>query len=185
MKKKMLIPVRSLIQILSLGTLLLLLIALPASINAQDEPRLQLLTGQIELREVMHYDLPDLQQGDTFYAYMRNKSGNLDPALLLVDPAVLTDDIRQKLLDEAQALVDAGTDPSEALRQVLVKYSLAADDNGGQDSAAAIEYLIPEDGDYRLLALGTPVNDTFGEYELIVGLNEPQVLRDSRAAGRK
>ncbi len=140
---------------------------------------MQLLTGRIELGEVMHYDLPDLQQGDTFYAYMRNKSGNLDPALLLVDPAVLTDDIRQKLLDEAQALVDAGTDPTEAVRQVLVKYSLAADDNSGQDSAAAIEYLVPEDGDYRLLALGTPVNDTFGDYELIVGLNEPQVLRDS------
>ena len=176
MKQEIRFPVRFLSQALLLGLLLCFIIAAPLSLHAQDEPQVQLLNGRIEISEVMHYNLPDLQQGDTLYAYMRNKSGNLDPALLLVDLAVLTDDIRQELRDEEQALVDAGVDPIEALREVLLANSLAADDNGGNDSDAVIEFLIPEDGDYRLLALGTPVNNTFGDYELIVGVNEPLVL---------
>ena len=124
----------------------------------------------------MHYGLPDLQQGDTLYVYMRNKSGNFDPALLLVTPDVVTDNMRQQLRDEAEALVNAGEGPVEALVQVLLANSLAADDNSGEDSDAAIEFLIPEDGDFMLLVLGTPLNDTFGDYELIVGINEPLVL---------
>ena len=177
MKQESRFPVRSLFHALSLVVLLFLFIAAPISLHAQDEPQatVQILEGRIEVREVMHYDLPQLSEGDTLYAYMRNKSGNLDPAILLVDPAVLTSDLRQEMADETAALVDGGMDPIEALRDVLIANSLAADDNGGQDSAAAIEYLIPEDGDYVLLAIGTPVNDTFGDYELIVGLNEPSV----------
>jgi hypothetical protein len=160
----------------SLGVLLLLLIAVPRSLYAQDEPQVQFLNGRIEIDEVMHYNLPDLQQGDTLYAYMSNKSGNLDPALLLVDPAVLTENIDEELQAETKALIDAGVDPIEALRDVLLANSLAADDNGGEDSDAALQFLIPEDGDYVLLALGTPINDTFGDYELIAGINEPLVL---------
>jgi len=174
-KQEIRFPVRALFQTVTLIALLLLLIAAPLSLHAQDEPQVQLLNGRIEISEVMHYELPDLQQDDTLYAYMRNKSGNLDPALLLVDPAVLTDDIRQKISDEADALVDAGVDPIEALRDVLLANSLVADDNSGQDSDAVIEFLIPDDGDYVLLVIGTPINDTFGDYELIVGINEPLV----------
>ena len=178
MKQEIRFPVRSLFHTLSLLVLLLLLIAVPHSLHAQDEPapQVQLLTGRIEIGEVMHYDLPDLQQDDTLYAYMRNKSGDLDPALLLVDPAILTDDINQKIDDDVAALIDGGMDPIEALRDVLLANSLTADDNGGDDSDAAIEFLIPEDGNYVLLVLGTPINSTFGDYELIVGINEPLVL---------
>jgi hypothetical protein len=174
-------PVRSPLLKLSTALFLLFLVMVPRSLHAQDEsePQVQILNGRIELREVMHYAVPDLAAGDTFYAYMRQQSGNLDPALLLVDPTVLTDDIRQQIREEAAALVEAGSDPTIALRDVLLKYSLAADDNGGQDSDAAIEFLVPEDGEYRLLAIGTPVNDTFGDFELIVGLNEPLVLEGS------
>jgi hypothetical protein len=175
-KKEKPIPVYSLLQKFALAVLLLLLVAAPYSLHAQDEPQVQQLSGFVQQREVMHYDLPGLQQGDTFYAYMRNKSGNLDPALLLVDPTVLTEEIRQDIQAEAEALVDAGADPVEALAEVLLKNSLAGDDNDGEDSDAVVEYLIPEDGDYRLLVLGTPLNDTFGDYELLVGINEPQIL---------
>jgi hypothetical protein len=164
--------------ILSLVILLCLLIAAPSSLLAQEEEQgqVQLLTGRIEQGEVMHYDLPDLQQDDTLYVYMRNESGNFDPALLLVTPDMVTENMRQEIRDEAEALVSAGEDPIEALVQVLLANSLDADDNSGEDSDAAIEFLIPEDGDYLLLALGTPMNDTFGDYELIVGINEPLVL---------
>ncbi len=176
MKKEIRIPVFLLLQKFTLAVLLLLLVAAPYSLHAQDEPQVQQLSGFIQQGEVMHYDLPDLQQGDTLYVYMRNLSGNLDPALLLVTPDRVTENVRQELSEERDALIAAGTDPIEALAEVLLANSLAADDNGGQDSAAAFEFLIPEDGDYLLLAMGTPVNNTFGDYELLVGMNEPRVL---------
>ncbi len=176
MKKKTRFPVRSLFQTLSLGILLCLLIAAPFSLHAQDEPQVQRLTGRIEIGEVMRYELPDLQQGDTLYAYMRNQSGNLDPALLLVTPDKVTENMREVIRTETETLVDSGVDPIEALVQILLANSLDADDNRGEDSDAAIEFPIPEDGDYILLALGTPMNETFGDYELIVGINEPLVL---------
>ena len=176
MKKKIRVPVYSPLQKLALGVLLLLLVAAPYSLHAQDETQVQLLSGRIQQGEVMHYDLPDLQQGDTLYAYMRNLSGNLDPALLLVTPDKVTENMREELIGERDALIAAGADPIQATAEVLLANSLAADDNGGQDSAAAFEFFIPEDGDYVLLALGTPFNNTFGDYELLVGLNEPRIL---------
>lgn len=178
MNPKIYFPTRPKTQIVFLCVLLLLLAASPASILAQDEakPQVQSLTGQINLREVMYYELPDLQEGDTFYAYMRHQSGNLDPALLLVTPDKVTGNIRQELGAEVEALVNAGRDPINALAKALSDNSLVADDNGGQDSAAAIEWFIPADGTYYLLALGTPVNETFGGYELLVGINEPLIL---------
>lgn len=173
-------PIRFSFQTILLGVCLLLLSAVPYSAHAQEEEgQVQLERGRIELDEVMYYVLPNLQEGDTLYAYMRHQSGNLDPALLLVDPDVLTDDIGERLQADRAALIAEGMDPIEALARVLNEYSLAADDNGGQDSDAAIEFTIPEDGEYRLLALGTPVNDTFGDYDLLFGINEPAVLGGS------
>lgn len=177
MKQEIYSPIQLFYRTLSCVVLLCLLIAAPASLRAQEEKagQVQVINGRIEQGEVMFYVLPDLQQDDTLYAYIQHESGNLDPALLLATPDMITENLRQDLRAEMNSLVSTGTDPSEAMAQVLLSFFLTGDDNGGQDSAATIEFSIPEDGDYLLLALGTPVNDTFGDYELIVGINEPLV----------
>ncbi len=177
MKQEIYSPIQLLYRTFSCVVLLCLLIAAPASLRAQEEKagQVQVINGRIEQGEVMFYVLPDLQQDDTLYAYIQHESGNLDPALLLATPDMITENLRQDLRAEMNSLVSTGTDPSEAMAQVLLSFFLTGDDNGGQDSAATIEFSIPEDGDYLLLALGTPVNDTFGDYELIVGINEPLV----------
>ena len=170
---------RRVFRVLVLPALLMLgaWFSLPA--NAQEDApqqQVQILSGRIEEREIMFYRVPDLQEGDLFSAYMENESGNLDPALLLNVSDIDPDTFREQLRAEIDELVAAGTDPSEALGQVLRANFLAADDNSGQDSAAAFEFTVPETGDYLLLALGTPVNDTFGDFQLIVGINAPQVM---------
>lgn len=170
-------PIQTILRTFFFTVLLCLLIAAPASLHAQEEEvgQVQVLTGRIEQGEIMYYVLPELQQGDTFYAYIQHESGNLDPTLLLATPDMVTENLLQELRAERESLVATGVDPIEALAQVLLSYFLTGDDNGGIDSAATIEFLIPEDGDYLLLALGTPINDTFGDYKLTVGINEPLV----------
>ena len=162
-----------------LTILLVLLAATPITTNAQEEPpqpQIQTLTGRLEQGEIMYYRLPDLLQDDVLTVYMENKTGNLDPALLLNISDIDTNTLRAELRAEIEELSATGVDPVEALRQVLLANFLAADDNGGKDSDAAFEFIVPEDGDYLLLALGTPINDTFGDYSLTVGINAPVVL---------
>lgn len=146
------------------------------SVQAQDEPKVQVLEGRIELGEVMHYQLPDLMAGDTLYAYMRNRSGNLNPLLALADGEVDLASLLPVFESELAALVEQSIGPVEAQEQVLAGIFLAADDNGGVDSDAAFEFLVLQDGDYVLLAASTLTNQTFGDYELTVGINAPEVL---------
>jgi hypothetical protein len=73
----------------------------------------------------------------------------------------------------------AGIDPLEAFDQVRDQYTLAWDDDSGGGLAAALEYEIPAGGDYRLLtsgALSFLGGETFGDYDLWIGLDAPQVL---------
>ena len=170
------LPIHSLIRAMTLAIILGLLLSAPLALNAQEEAQVQITTGRIEQGEVMHYLLPDLKEGDILTVYIQHESGNLDPALLLGEADTNTDSLRQDLLEEVDQLVAEGEDPIDALVMVLLANFLAADDNSGVDSSAAFEFAIPEDGDYLLLGLGTPVNDTFGDYKLTVGINAPAVL---------
>jgi hypothetical protein len=167
------------------GSLLLLIlacgfIASPAIVSAQDEEeagRVQVETGRVFLNERLHFLLPDLQQGDTLYVEMSNVSGNLDPLLLLSTPDDFTEELVEQMEGELSARVAAGEDAVVALRDVLLANFLAGNDNFASDSTAAFQYQIPEDGTYLLLAAGALTNQTQGEYELVVGLNAPQVLQ--------
>lgn len=151
------------------------MVGVPA-ISAQEERKVQIFSGRIEQDELIHYIIPDLKAGDVLYASLTNRSGNLDPALLLTtadtDTKALIEDMRLAYQQE----VAGGADPTEALVEIILENFLTGDDNLGVDSAAAIEFTIPEDGDYLLLALSTPINDTSGAYELIIGINAPTVL---------
>lgn len=159
--------------------LLFLLIAAPRSLAAQeDEPaeRIQVLEGSIFEGERLHYLIPGLRQGQTLYVEMSNVSGNLDPFLLLTTPDEFSAELLEEMRAELAQRVAAGEDRVLAMREILVANFLAGNDNFASDSTAAFTYEIPADGDYLLLALGALTNVTAGEYNLIVGIDAPQVL---------
>lgn len=52
---------------------------------------------------------------------------------------------------------------------------LTFDDDGGEDTDAALSYVIPQDGDYSVWIGGYDENAT-GDYLLIIGLDAPEVL---------
>ncbi|MFN2134826.1 MAG: hypothetical protein ACK2UK_02665 [Candidatus Promineifilaceae bacterium] len=160
--------------------LILVLTALPAVAQEQadPEPQVQIQTGQIFAGERMYYLLPGLRQGDRLYARMSNASGNLDPLLLLARPGAITAESLAKMRADLDARTAAGEDSVLALREVLTANFLAGNDNYGAGATAAFGYEVPEDGDYLLLALGSLIHETAGAYELVIGLNAPQILDD-------
>jgi hypothetical protein len=162
------------LSILFLIAFLFLASAIPG--YAQDESEIQVLEGRVEVGEVMYYRLPDLKAGDTLYAYMRNLSGNLNPLLTLSDSDVDFAQLRPAFVAEVAALIEQGMGPVEAREQVLFDAFLMVDDNNGEGSAAAFAYPILEDGDYVLLASSSLAGETFGDYELTLGINAEEVL---------
>ena len=102
--------------------------------------------------------------------------------LVIVEAAVR--EVQRNGGAEHEQRVTAGEDPVLAMREILLSNFLAGNDNFAADSTAAFEYEILEDGDYLLLGLGALTNETEGEYELVVGLNVPEVLAgEGRSTG--
>jgi hypothetical protein len=160
-------------------TLGLGLLAGVAPATAQGDRAIQILTGRIEPGEVILYLLPDLRQGQRLYIRMENASGNLDPALGIIDagtdPAAL-EAAFEVALDQAAA---EGADLFETIEGARDEYLLAWDDDSGGGLTPALDFEVPADGDYRLLATGALSirgGQTFGDYRLLIGLDAPQVL---------
>ncbi len=162
------------LSILFLIAFLFLASAIPG--YAQEESAVQVLEGRVELGEVMYYRLPDLKAGDTLVAYMRNLSGNLNPLLTLSDSDVDFAQLRPAFVAEVAALIEQGMGPVEARERVLFDAFLTVDDNNGEGSAASFGYPILEDGDYVLLASSSLAGETFGDYEMTLGINAEEVL---------
>ena len=152
---------------------------LAAQEEGEQDGQVQALHGRIEPGEIILYKLPDLRQGQRLYVTMQTQSGNLDPIVGLVggdvDPEALEADFEEALT----RAVTQGEDPFTAVNRLRDEYFLAWDDDGSGGLAAAMEAVIPEDGDYRLMAAGSFSalgGNTFGDYELTVGLDAPLVL---------
>ena len=146
---------------------------------AQTDAPIQKISGRIEAGEIVLYLLPDLTAGQTIHIRAQTVSGNLDPLVGIIDGKV---DPNQLEADYEQALdqaISEGADPLEIVDTLRDRYLLAWDDDGGGGLTAALSFEIPEDGDYRLLitgALSVFGSQTAGEYELLLGLDAPQVL---------
>ena len=150
-----------------------------AAASAQQGEQVQELTGRIEPGEIIIYDLPSLRQGQKLYLHASATSGNLDPIIFITDtafdPDVLEADVESALDQAAQADLD----PFEVLDELRDQHALAWDDDSGGGLSAALTFLVPEDGDYRLViggALSISGIPTFGEYRILIGLDAPQVL---------
>ena len=73
--------------LLSAGVLLVSVMLIQAGASAaQDQPaRVQRITGRLQAAETHAYLLNDLRAGDQLTVSMRATSGNLDPAIGIVD----------------------------------------------------------------------------------------------------
>ena len=149
-------------------------------ILAQEDGAVQVLTGRIEPGEIILYLLPGLQQGQRLYVYAKGTSGNLDPAVGVVDAGVDPEALELEFEAALDEIVTAGADPLEALEEVRDQFMLASDDDSGGGLTAALEFEVPADGDYRLLVTGAVSvlgRQTFGDYRLSIGLDAARVLK--------
>ncbi len=150
------------------------------SAQAKDNSKVQVLTNKIEPGRFIIYLLPNLKHGDRLFVYMKGMSGNLDPFLGLIDASVDLVTLEKEYRSAIERATSAGKDPLAAIQEIRNKYFLIWDDDSGGGYAAAFEFKIPKDGDYRLMAGGALSiaigRATFGDYQLLIGLDAPNVL---------
>ena len=164
--------------LLSVGVLLVGLMLLPASPSAaQDQPaRTQRITARLQAGETHAYLLQDLQAGDRLTISMRATSGNLDPAIGIVDTAAPLDETMAAYQADLQRLLAENESAAQAVEALRNQYFLAWDDDSGAGYAAALAFDVPTQGDYVLIAassLSALGRSTFGDYELLIGLDSP------------
>jgi hypothetical protein len=148
--------------------------------QASSPEQVQRITGRIESGLNDAYRVPDLRAGDTLHIYLRATSGNLDPAIGVMDGSGDLPALQAQYQAELERLIAEDANIALELDALRDRFFLAWDDDGGEGYAAALAYPIPADGDYRVLAGGALAafgRATFGDYELLVGINSPGVLQ--------
>lgn len=154
--------------------LMLLLVGLAA---AQGQPvRTQRITARLQAGETHAYLLQDLQAGDRLTVSMQATSGNLDPAIGIVDTSRPLDEAMAAYQADLQRLLAENEGAAQAVEALRDQTFLAFDDDSGAGYAAALAFNVPAAGDYVLIAassLSALGRATFGDYELVLGLNSP------------
>ena len=144
---------------------------------AQGEPAVQELTGRVETRSGILYDLPNLVEGDVLTFYMETTSGNLDPVMGIIDESGMESVIaRGGFFEAVDEGIAAGRDPLVVIPELADEFFLVWDDDSGEGYAAALSFTVPADGDYRLFVTAMPPADTFGHFRLLIGRDAPEVL---------
>lgn len=170
--------------LLLLVSLVSLFAAGPAAAQS-DSGRVQRLTERLEAGDADAYLVRNLQPGDRLTVSMRTTSGNLDPLVGISDTALTAAELRTEYVAAVQSAIAADEDVSLSLNGVRDQYFLAWDDDGGDGYSSYLEYTIPAAGDYRITtaaALSSLGRSTFGDYELLVGLNADDLSRPAGEA---
>ena len=143
-----------------------------------DSPELiNVLEGRIfGAKDAKNYLLMNQVRGDKIYVRVEATSGNLDPFVALLSSEQLAGTTRGEFEEEVQLAIENNRDPLLVVSDYADSNFLAWDDDSGGGFSAAFEFTIPQDGEYFLLVFGSPFTDSFGDYQLVVGLNAPQVL---------
>ncbi len=167
------------LSLLTLLTLAILVLAPLSGVHAQDVPPVQELYGSLAPGQSDIYIIRDLKKGQTLFAFMENRSGNLDPILSILpadqDISTTTESFRKAVAD----LVATSPHPMLDLPALRDQYALAWDDDSGPGYSSALQFKVPEDGDFYLLlgsSLSAAGRSTSGDYRLLIGLDAPQVL---------
>ena len=156
----------------------------PLDVWAQGAPAVQVVRGSLAPSQVDVFRLAGMKQGQSLSAFMENTSGNLDP-LLFILPG--DQDVSTTLDSYSQAvakLIASSATPLLDLPALRDKYTLAWDDDSGPGYSAALNFTVPADGDYFLIAassLSAAGRQTSGSYRLLVGLDAPGVIAGTAA----
>ena len=149
----------------------------PIPVSAQDRSGLlQRISGRLAAGDSHAYLISDLQAGDRITVSMRATSGNLDPALGIMDTSQPLAEVQTAYGADIMRLMAESDNVALDLEALRARYFLVWDDDGGEGYAALLEYTIPAAGDYRIIAgasLSALGRATSGDYELLVGLNAP------------
>ena len=149
------------------------------SASAQDDTRelVNILDGSIfGSEDTKSYTLVNLLQDDTLYVHVQGTSGNLDPFIALLSSEQMTGAKTGEFDEEVQKAIESNRDPLLVVTEFSNNNFLAWDDDSGGGFSSAFEFTIPEDGIYHLVIISSPFSNSFGDYQLMVGLNTPQVL---------
>ena len=166
--------------ILTILTLVTILIIPLGIVQAQDPPDVQELFGSLAPGQSDIYRISGLKKGQTLDAFMENVSGNLDPILSILPADVNLSATLDSFKKDVADLVATSSQPLLDLPALRDLYTLAWDDDGGPGYSSALQFMVPQDGDYILLAsssLGAAGRSTAGDYRLLIGLDASQVLQ--------
>ncbi|MDD2902346.1 MAG: hypothetical protein PHU44_07910 [Syntrophales bacterium] len=141
-----------------------------------ESPQVQEIKGRLELQENLLYEVPGLKAGDRFSVYLKGVSGTLDPFAAILKPGVDLETLQRDYLPELAKKRNFFQAKPEALAALNDKFFAAWDDNSGKGHAACFAFTAPAPGTFRLLVCSTPWRPTFGNFQMLLGLNAPAVM---------
>ena len=166
----------------ALGFLLLILLTpfIPIRVQAQEDPsthRVQTLRDEIVPNgHGQVYLVKGLKRGDVLYVTVDPVDGNLDPLAGLVHGETDVMKINLAFNDAVNQAFAEGLDPLTILPGFADRHFLVWDDDSGPGYASQFSYSVPSDGDYKLLVYPSPSHETWGEFDVTVGVNAPEVF---------
>ena len=146
---------------------------------AQAAPAVQELHGSLAPGQIDVFRIAGLKQGQILTAFVETTSGNLDPALGILPVDENLSATYESFKKDVAELVASSPAPLLDLPALRDQYFLAWDDDSGPGYSAALEFMIPSDGDHYLIvasSLSAAGRSTAGDYRLLLGLDAPQVL---------
>jgi cell division protein FtsL len=161
---------------LNLIALIGILLVAPVSALAQQQARIDEISGRLEPDQIAIYNLNDLKSGETLYVYVEGISRGLDPLVALLQPGLESESIEEEIFSMLDEAASGERDPLTVINEVLDDISLAWNDDSSGTYDANLKYTIPSDGDHQLLVMSSIAHKTDGSYRLLIGVDAPQVL---------
>jgi hypothetical protein len=159
--------------------LTVILLAPLGSVLAQSVPQVQELHGSLAPGQIDVFLVEGLKKGKNLDVFMENYSGNLDPIIGIMPYDQDLSSVLERFKNDVANLVASSATPLLDLPAIRDKYFLTWDDDSGPGYSAAMQFKVPYDGNYFLIAassLSATDRSTAGNYRLLVGLDEPKVL---------
>jgi hypothetical protein len=156
--------------------LLVCFLIYPRESSAQENGKVQEITGRVGIVGGIIYNLDGLSAGDELFVFAERTSGNLDPIVALAAHGLAAGELSNEFNAEVDRAIAQGEDPLIAIPRIIDDFFIAWDDDSGEGYSSILEFTIPENGDYQLVMTSSPAVDTFGDFRLQIGLNEPDVM---------
>lgn len=152
--------------------LLLVICCIPSALGA-DAPEMVVreFTGYLGPGDVHEYRVTNLVRGDTLNVSAEGVSENLDPFIAVSGAGLDIGRVRSEYLAAINREIAAGRDPLRAVPETAGRFFPAWDDDSGPGYSSALSYEVQRSGDYQIFIFESPVQETSGEYRLLIGVN--------------